>query len=62
MNYKAISLLVFGIGIIALPQYVRQYKVFEWRQVKSRSFIITQRLTGVLFIIIAILMIILNIE
>lgn len=62
MNYKAILLLLFGIAIIAYPQYVREYKAYEIGKKPTRDFIIIQRITGVIFVIVSIILFVLDIE
>lgn len=53
---ECILLIIFGILILIFPKYIRTYTVDEIGKKVSRKFIICQRVTGVIFIIIAIVM------
>ncbi len=62
MNYKAILLLIIGVATIIFPQYVREYKASEIGKKPTRDFIIIKRITGALFVIISIVLLVLGIE
>jgi succinate dehydrogenase hydrophobic anchor subunit len=62
MNNKGIFLLLFGITIILFPQYVRKYRAYEVGKKLTKDFIVIQRITGVLFVIIAIIILVLDIK
>ena len=62
MNYKAILLLILGVAIIIFPQYIRYWTIDEVGEKPTRFFIITQRITGVLFVIISIVLLVLGIS
>ena len=59
---KAIILLILGVAIILFPQYVRYWRIDEIGEKPTRYFIITQRITGVLFVIISIVLLVLGIK
>ncbi len=61
MNYKALLLLILGVLIIIFPQVIRYYRAYEYGEKPTKGFIIIQRITGVLFVILSIIMLILGI-
>lgn len=62
MNYKTIILLIVGLLIIKFPQHIRQYKIYEIGEKPTKDFILIQRITGVVFVIISIVMLVLKID
>ncbi len=62
MNYKAILLLILGLLITVFPQYIRHYRADELGEKATRDFIIIQRITGILFVVISIILVILGIK
>lgn len=62
MNYKAIILLILGLLILRFPQYIRHYRADELGEKPTKDFIIIQRITGILFVVISIILIILGIN
>lgn len=62
MNYKAILLLILGLLIIRFPQYIRYYRADELGEKPTSDFIIIQRITGILFVLISVILLILGIN
>jgi len=62
MNYKAILLLILGVAIIIFPKYVRYWRADEIGEKPTRNFIKIQRVTGFLFVIISIVLLVLDIK
>ena len=53
---ECILLIIFGILRLIFPKYIRRYTVNEIGKKVSNEFIVCQRVTGLIFIIIAIVM------
>lgn len=62
MNYNAIIVILIGIAVCLFPKYIREYKAYEWGEEKSSTFIRSQRITGVVFIILGIILLFFGIE
>jgi hypothetical protein len=62
MNYKAMLLLILGLAIIMFPGFIRYYRADELGKKATRDFIFIQRMTGILFVLISIILLALGIN
>ncbi len=62
MNYKAVLLLILGLLLIRFPQFIRYYRADELGEKATRDIIIIQRIMGILFVLISVILLILGIN
>lgn len=63
MYSKALFIIIFGILIFIFPKQLRRYRVSNSEKyINSRPFIMSQKISGIVLILIGICMIIFRIE